>query len=72
MKCIKCGTIMKHTYTFELGKQKEYYRCPRCFYETNRTNIIWPKERTQENNCKKKGKSNVQRLHNNNKRNKKT
>lgn len=76
MKCIKCGTTMRHTYTFEVNKAKEFYRCPVCYYETNKNNIIWPNDRTQENyrtsNTKRMRKHNVQRVYYNNKRSAKT
>lgn len=75
MKCIKCGTTMRHTYTFEVNKAKEFYRCPVCYYETNKNNIIWPNNRTQENyrtSNKRMKKHNVQRVYYNNKRSAKT
>lgn len=34
MICKNCGSVMKHSLSFEDGKAYEFYQCPKCYSRT--------------------------------------
>ena len=41
MFCPRCKKNMNYTMSFEKDKTSKYYKCPNCFYETKRKNLLY-------------------------------
>ena len=53
LSCRRCGTQMKHTVSADGKKITEFWRCPKCWFETKHVRIVFKEEKAYVKNQKK-------------------
>lgn len=53
--CEHCNVPMKYVMRFEQGKSFRLRKCPKCYYETRQSPLIFEDEETTQQSRSKKG-----------------